>query len=77
MTRFPGAPKGAEYTDEGWLIWGDEAWTEHEWKLLRPLQRRAITGDVATEGETPDEELRRYHRERARIRRARAREEAR
>jgi hypothetical protein len=31
LDRFPGAPKGAYVCEEGWLIVGDEAWTEAEW----------------------------------------------
>lgn len=28
---FPDAPENSYVTPEGWLIVGDEAWTEEEW----------------------------------------------
>ena len=29
--RFPKAPPGSYVCEEGWLIVGDEAWTEEQW----------------------------------------------
>lgn len=31
--RFPGAPPGSYVTEEGWLVYGDEAWTEDDWRV--------------------------------------------
>ncbi len=30
--RFPEAPPGSYVSEEGWLVVGDEAWTEDEWR---------------------------------------------
>ena len=68
--KFPGAPADATYTDEGWLCIGDEAWTEHEWSLLSPLQRRAVTGDAPLDDETERDRKLRQARIRSRRRRA-------
>ena len=68
--NFPGAPLDAVYSEEGWLIIEDEAWTEHDWSLLSTMQRRAITGDVPVVGETIKDQYRRQQR----ITRRRARE---
>jgi hypothetical protein len=55
--RFPGAPRAAVFTAEGWMVWGDEAWTEHEWRLLTPRERRQVTGDQPAWDEgTPEPE---------------------
>lgn len=70
--RFPGAPKDATYTDEGWLILEDEAWTAEQWALLTPQQRRTETGDVPIIDETAEQEHRRLNRERSRARRRHA-----
>ena len=32
MSSFPGAPYGSYVNEDGWLIVGDEAWTEREWR---------------------------------------------
>lgn len=74
MTQFPGAPVNAEYTEEGWLIWGDEAWTAHEWGLLTPGQRRLAVGDQPCVDDTPEDEHRRMQR--IAMRRRRRAEEA-
>lgn len=59
---FPGAPLDASYSEEGWLLIGDEAWTEHDWSLLTVMQRRAITGDVPVVGETLHDQFKRQQR---------------
>lgn len=75
MTKpFPGAPACAEYTEEGWMIWGDEAWQLHEWSLLTPMQRRGIVGDQPTVDETSEEARKRQHRLAGARRRQRAKE---
>lgn len=67
---FPGAPLDATYSEEGWLIIEDEAWTEHDWSLLTKMQRRAITGDVPVVGESLEDQFRREARVRRRRREA-------
>lgn len=32
LDRFPSAPPGSYVSEEGWLVVGDEAWTEAEWR---------------------------------------------
>lgn len=73
---FPGAPVGATYSEEGWLVIGDEAWTEHEWRLLTAAGRRTVTGDVAVVGESLEDASRRWHRIRRRKTRANQRARA-
>lgn len=38
--KFPGAPEGSYISEEGWLIVGDEAWTEREWTLELSVSAR-------------------------------------
>ena len=42
MTRFPDAPPGSYVCEEGWLIVGDEAWTEYEWNVYVDARPRSI-----------------------------------
>lgn len=72
MTYFPGAPRDAEYTEEGWLVVRDEAWTIEDWYLLTVRQRRTLTGDVPLIDESPRDEQLRRKRWRDRLRRDRS-----
>ncbi len=68
--HFPGAPRDASYSEEGWLVIDDECWRPADWALLTPQQRRMVTGDAPAWDETPDQEYHRRQRERSRRRRA-------
>ena len=73
MTRlhdlFPGAPEGAALTEEGWLVIGDEAWTEEDWRIAikrsdfrRELRNRVVSSPPkeggASDGEAEPEPAR-------------------
>jgi hypothetical protein len=48
-TRFPGAPPGSYISEEGWLVYDDEAWTEDEWNCRRWVGRpHRATNDPKT-----------------------------
>lgn len=39
--RFPGAPPESYVCEEGWLVCGEQAWTEREWSIRGSL---SLTG---------------------------------
>lgn len=71
--RFPNAPLDSWVSDEGWLIIGDEAWTEEEWQRRERFRDRRRKAPAPTRYATEEERLearRRTRRESARRRRA-------
>lgn len=41
LDRFPGAPPYAYVSEEGWLVCGDQAWTEEEWRGVHGREWRS------------------------------------
>lgn len=70
MSRFPDAPFYAEFTEDGWMVIGDECWTPDEWARLTVLQRRKVTGDVPLLDETEEQAKKRQKRVRERLTKA-------
>jgi hypothetical protein len=74
--RFPDAPEGSWVSDEGWLVIGDEAFTEEGWNGNEGREYRAARNPAAGRRrsrrwrEAHPEEHRRRERERMRRRRA-------
>jgi hypothetical protein len=77
--RYPGAPGDATISEEGWLIIGDEAWTEAEWRndqglayrrQQREQERPVRTGYFREYRDRNVEKVRKYRREWMRERRA-------
>ena len=53
--KFPGAPAGSWVSPEGWLIVGDEGWTQHEWAIEDHPPRLANGAKHAIRYETEEE----------------------